>query len=288
MAARILIADDSTTVRRVVVQSLEAEGHEVIAVSDGDEAFTRVCELRPDLVLADVLMPGRSGYELAEAIEADDRVRGTPVLLLSGAFEPFDEVRAESCGARDHLTKPFQSATLLEQVHRALAREDEGASNTGGAEEGGRAAPDEDLLGVFESTGPLEGEAPTPFEGESANEPLSLGEQEAGTSGGVGEERAHPEASQVALPGEAGFSVVPPSSPWRRADTRRAAGTGEEAAEAEEMRRQVARKVEQLAPEIIREVAWEVVPDLLERLLREAADRPPAPKDRDDAGEDRR
>ena len=286
MAARILIADDSTTVRRVVVQSLEAEGHEVIAVSDGDEAFTRVCELRPDLVLADVLMPGRSGYELAEAIETDERVRGTPVLLLSGAFEPFDELRAASCGARDHLTKPFQSATLLEQVHKALAAGDDGPLRAGGGE-GAAAASDEDLLGVFEPTGPLEAESPLPYEDEAAEEPLSLTEPDPAGEEGEGEERTHSEALHVPLPGEAGFSVVPASSPWRGRGAHQAEGTAE-GPEAEEMRRQVARKVEQLAPEIIREVAWEVVPDLLERLLREAADRPPAPKDRDDAGDDRR
>jgi hypothetical protein len=209
------------------------------------------------------------------------------VLLLSGAFEPFDEVRAESCGARDHLTKPFQSATLLEQVRRALTRGDQDAPDSR-VETGGRAASDEDLLGVFETTGPLEEEAPPPFEDETGEDPLSLNGRDAAASERAAADRSRSETPHVALPGESGFSVVPPTSPWRGPETRTTAEPVEGGVEAEEMRRQVARKVERLAPEIIREVAWEVVPDLLERLLREAADRPPAAKDRDDAGEERR
>jgi CheY-like chemotaxis protein len=278
MTGRILIADDSTTVRRVVVQSLESQGHEVIAVGDGDDAFARICESRPDLVLADVLMPGRSGYELAEAIAEDIRVQGTPVLLLSGAFEPFDEGRAERCGAVGHLTKPFQSAVLVEQVERALARSGQEASKEG---------PNDDLLGVLESAGEEETASGEPLDAgrEFEEQPFGLEDE--------GEEAPEPEPPpseageriRIALPGEQGFAVVPPRMPLR--ELAGLAGGSAAGIDAEELRRQLQRKVDELAPEIIREVAWEVVPDLLERLLREAAEWPPAPGGRDESGEDR-
>jgi CheY-like chemotaxis protein len=250
----------------------------VIAVGDGDDAFARVCESRPDLVLADVLMPGRSGYELAEAIAEDVRVQGTPVLLLSGAFEPFDEGRAERCGAVGHLTKPFQSAVLIEQVERALARSGQAASN---------GEPNDDLLGVLEAAG---GEETAP------EEPLDTGREPEEQPFGFdddGEEAPEPEPPpsdggdriRIALPGEQGFAVVPPRMPLR--ELAGLAGGSASGIDADELRRQLQRKVDELAPEIIREVAWEVVPDLLERLLREAAEWPPAPGGRDESGEDR-
>lgn len=288
MASRILIADDSRTVRRVVVQSLEAEGHEVIAVPDGDEAFERIRESAPDLVLADVLMPGLNGYQLAEAVGAEEQLRGIPVLLLSGAFEPFDEGRAESCGACGHLTKPFQSSTLIDSVREALgAQPPDSAAGADPATE--PRADREDPLGVLEAESPLrEGSEAAPGAA-GGDEPLRWDDEpsasgDSSTAGTEGDEP--PQESGVALPGESGFAVVPAGSPWRE----HSAGTAdrEAAVSDEELRREIARRVQQLAPDIIREVAWEVVPDLLERLLREATDRPPAPREGNGTGEERR
>jgi CheY-like chemotaxis protein len=286
MTGRILIADDSTTVRRIVVQSLEAEGHEVIAVADGDDAFSRVCETRPDLVLADVLMPGRSGYDLAESIATDGRVRGTPVLLLSGAFEPFDEARAERCGAVGHLTKPFQAATLVDHVARTLASAPDRGEE---AVTGPLPAEDDDLLGVLDAADGDEESAPEPVAPEPDQTPLALEDDEDDEDeDGVTQPETPPaedERIRIALPGEEGFSVVPPRLPPR--ELRELAESAGGRVDAAELQRQLARKVDELAPEIIREVAWEVVPDLLERLLREAAEWPPAQTGRDESGEDR-
>jgi CheY-like chemotaxis protein len=82
---------------------------EVVAVSDGDEALRVLEEQRPDILLADVWMPGASGYELCERVKGDERLRHTPVVLLVGAFEPFNEAEARRVGADTVLTKPFQS-----------------------------------------------------------------------------------------------------------------------------------------------------------------------------------
>ncbi|PYS83618.1 MAG: hypothetical protein DMF67_08080 [Acidobacteria bacterium] len=106
---KLLLADDSPTIQKVISLTFEDEGMEVVAVSDGDEALRILEEQRPDILLADVWMPGANGYELCERVRADERLRHTPVVLLVGAFEPFNEAEARRVGADTVLTKPFQS-----------------------------------------------------------------------------------------------------------------------------------------------------------------------------------
>lgn len=108
---KLLLADDSITIQKVVNLTFADEGIEVITVGDGDSAMEKMAESAPDLVLADVNMPGLNGYELCEKIRQSDKK--TPVILLVGSFEPFDEEKARSVGADDFLTKPFQSIRQL-------------------------------------------------------------------------------------------------------------------------------------------------------------------------------
>jgi CheY-like chemotaxis protein len=86
---------------------------EVITVSDGQQAIEMLEELTPDIVLADVFMPGLNGYQVCEYIKRTERFRHIPVMLLVGSFEPFDEAEARRVGADDYLTKPFQSIRQL-------------------------------------------------------------------------------------------------------------------------------------------------------------------------------
>jgi len=118
MGTRILLADDSITIQKVVNLTLADEGIEVIAVSNGDVAERRLEEVKPDLVLADIFMPGKNGYELCEAIKQNPQFRNVPVVLLVGAFEPFDQAEARRVRADAHLTKPFESRTLVETVRK--------------------------------------------------------------------------------------------------------------------------------------------------------------------------
>ena len=110
---RLLLADDSTTIQKVVNLTFADEGIEVVAVGDGDAAMQKFVEATPDLVMADVNMPGLDGYRLCEMIKQDDETRAIPVILLVGSFEPFDENEARRVGADDFLTKPFQSIRQL-------------------------------------------------------------------------------------------------------------------------------------------------------------------------------
>jgi CheY-like chemotaxis protein len=127
---KLLLADDSITVQKVVDLTFADEGIEVIAVSDGEQALALLDTLTPDVVLADVFMPKIGGYEVCDYIKRHEHLRHIPVMLLVGSFEPFDETEARRVGADDYLTKPFQSIRQLVQKVGALL---------------GRAQPDETL-----------------------------------------------------------------------------------------------------------------------------------------------
>jgi CheY-like chemotaxis protein len=119
MKRRILLADDSVTIQKVIELTFMDEDYEVRAVSNGDEAVRLLPELKPDFVIADVHMPGANGYEVCRRSKASRS--DVPVLLLVGTFEPFDEAQARAVGADSHLKKPFDSQELLQRVEELLA-----------------------------------------------------------------------------------------------------------------------------------------------------------------------
>jgi CheY-like chemotaxis protein len=121
MGKSLLLADDSVTIQKVVGLSFASEDIQITTVDNGDDAVTRAKEIRPDVILADVVMPGMSGYEVCEAIKADAELRHIPVLLLTGTFEAFDDARAAQVGAAGHVAKPFEAQTLVERVKELLA-----------------------------------------------------------------------------------------------------------------------------------------------------------------------
>jgi CheY-like chemotaxis protein len=116
MPKSLLVADDSLTIRKVIGMIFATEDFQITSVDNGLEAISKARELHPDLVLADVTMPGRSGYEVCEAIKSDPSTHAVPVLLLAGTFEPFDENRARAAKADDYIIKPFESQALLDKV----------------------------------------------------------------------------------------------------------------------------------------------------------------------------
>ena len=122
MAKKILLADDSITIQKVISITFASENYELIIVGDGESAIKRAKEARPDLIMADVAMPGKNGYEVCEAIKNDPSLSSTPVLLLAGTFEPLDRPEAERVGADDSIVKPFESQQLLNKVAELLAK----------------------------------------------------------------------------------------------------------------------------------------------------------------------
>jgi CheY-like chemotaxis protein len=119
MRRRILLADDSVTIQKVIELTFMDEDYEVRAVSNGDEAIQALPEADPDFVIADVHMPGANGYEVCR--RSKQRKASVPVLLLVGTFEPFDEAQARAAGADSYLKKPFDSQELLQRVGELLA-----------------------------------------------------------------------------------------------------------------------------------------------------------------------
>ena len=119
--ATLLLADDSVTIRRVIELTFADEGIRVIAVGDGATAIARFDEERPDIVLADVGMPGVDGYQVAAHVKQSLATAEIPVLLLTGAFEPIDEERARESGCDGVLVKPFEPRQLITTVRDLLS-----------------------------------------------------------------------------------------------------------------------------------------------------------------------
>ena len=110
---KLLLADDSATIQKVIDLTFADEGVRVVIVSNGQEAIDQLLDVQPDIVLADVFMPARNGYEVCEYVKTNEKLKHIPVMLLVGSFEPFDEAEARRVGADDILTKPFQSIRRL-------------------------------------------------------------------------------------------------------------------------------------------------------------------------------
>ena len=123
MTRKILLADDSLTIQKVVELTFSDSEYDLVCVSNGQRALDRIAggEI-PDLILADVVMPEKNGYEVCEAIKGNPATARVPVVLLSGTFEPFDRDRAERLGCDAIVSKPFDSQQLLRQVEALLAR----------------------------------------------------------------------------------------------------------------------------------------------------------------------
>ena len=133
---RILVADDNTNIQKMVVLAFQERGVEVIAVGNGEAAVRRLPDANPDLVLADVFMPVRNGYEVCEFVKKDPRFAHVPVILLVGAFDPLDEKEARRVGADGVLKKPFVPPDpLIAMVMSALEKNPKVAAELAKAKE---------------------------------------------------------------------------------------------------------------------------------------------------------
>ena len=120
--ATLLLADDSTTIQRVIELTFADEDVRVIVVGDGDAAILRMAKEPPDIVLADVGLSGKNGYEVASHIKHAPHLSHIPVLLLTGAFEPVDQDKANEAGCDGVLTKPFEPRLVIGRVKELLER----------------------------------------------------------------------------------------------------------------------------------------------------------------------
>ena len=142
MTQTILLADDSPTIQRLVAQTFEGANYTVVAVSNGEAAVSKFDEVRPSIVLADIYMPGKNGYEVCSFVKQHPVLASTPVVLLVGAFEAFDEEEAERVEANGRIKKPFEPQELLEMVSGMI---DDTLVGPGPGEDS-----DDDILGLEE------------------------------------------------------------------------------------------------------------------------------------------
>ncbi len=121
MPKKILLADDSITIQKVVELTFSDGDYEVTAVNNGAKAVQKLAEMRPDIILSDIIMPEKNGYEVCEYVKSHPDFRNIPVVLLTGTFEPFDPDRAEKAGCDAVVTKPFESQSLIHKVEELIA-----------------------------------------------------------------------------------------------------------------------------------------------------------------------
>jgi twitching motility two-component system response regulator PilG len=113
---RILVIDDSNTIRRSAEIFLKQGGHEVALAEDGFDALAKLGDFHPDLVFCDILMPRLDGYQTCAIIKRNPEFSGVPVIMLSSKDGLFDKARGRMVGSQDYLTKPFTKDQLLQAV----------------------------------------------------------------------------------------------------------------------------------------------------------------------------
>jgi CheY-like chemotaxis protein len=244
---KILLADDSLTIQKVVELTFMDEDYEVQSVRSAEEARARLEAGRPDIVIADIHVPGASGYEICR--EAKERYEGVPVLLLIGTFESVDEGDLARCGAEAHLKKPFDSQELLHTVEELTSR---AAASAGERDDLARPAG-------FEGTAHVEGEST--IAGEMERE--EGGQDAVGRPTGL-ETSAWAEAAPAPVPEVPATTATTPVAAAVEQGTNGGAPLSED-----DVERIARRVVEILGDRIVREVAWDVVPDLAEVVVKE-------------------
>lgn len=310
---KLLLADDSVTIQKVVKLSFADEDVEVFAVGDGDQAVTQLEQIHPDIVLADIYMPGRNGIAVCEYVKSHPTLSLTPVVLLVGTFEPFDKMEASRVRYDGVLTKPFETAQLIQLVHDLIA-----AADAKRAAEAAPPAQASALTAVSTSSfSPLEidlseGEPaavaapatvsatatavateaddvleldwdrPTELPAGDGDSILELFDEdfpvlvaagpapspEAPLDESVSEPPIPEVVSAVASPPEQVAAETIPTEPAATAAVP-AAVTGSADLSEAQIDAIVQRVLQRLSDRVVREVAWEVVPDMAELLIKE-------------------
>ncbi len=120
MSKKILVADDEPNIVISLEYLLKREGYTVLLARDGMEALERIARERPDLVLLDVMMPHKSGFEVCQAVRANEDLQATKILMLTAKGRDTDVAKGTALGADDYMTKPFSTRELVEKVAKLL------------------------------------------------------------------------------------------------------------------------------------------------------------------------
>jgi CheY-like chemotaxis protein len=232
MKGTILLADDSPTIRRLVTQTFADANFRIVEVNNGDAAIRSFEEVRPSIVLADIYMPGKNGYQVCAYIRSHSELGKTPVVLLVGAFEAYDEDTAKQAGATASITKPFEPSALIDMVKSILSGEFAPAADAEAAGVSIAAAPEPHM---HHAPGPPPATVPAP-----APAPVAAARAESDTEDLMGLHSI--------------FKEEPVS----------AATIGED-----DIDRIADRVIQRISRQVIESIAWDVVPDITEKVVRE-------------------
>ena len=117
-AAKVLVIDDSNTIRRSAEIFLKQGGHQVMLAEDGYDALSKISDFRPDVIFCDILMPRLDGYQTCAIIKRNSEFSAVPVVMLSSKDGVFDKARGRMVGSQEYLTKPFTKDQLLQAVRQ--------------------------------------------------------------------------------------------------------------------------------------------------------------------------
>ena len=118
---RVLLVDDEASIVKIVGKRLEVAGYEVLIAMDGEEGLTKARLGRPDIVILDLMMPKKNGFEVCAELKKDPQYRHIPVIIFTGKGRDMDEQICRECGANAYLTKPHKPEDLIEQIEGLLA-----------------------------------------------------------------------------------------------------------------------------------------------------------------------
>ncbi|MDQ1348829.1 MAG: hypothetical protein QG573_2205 [Acidobacteriota bacterium] len=274
MTKTILLADDSVTIQKVVELTFMDEDFRVSAVSNGAEAIAQLSESKPDVVIADVHMPGAGGFEVCR--RSKELYPAVPVLLLVGTFEGFDADEAVRCGADGHLKKPFDSQELMRRIRELASAPSRSTPvppastefallDPAGLSGAGVLPPADDIYALPEPAGEL-------WEPSADDLPaLDSAEPEPSPAPTVHETpQMEPDARFPPFAGAAAPVAMPLAFPIEAepvAQRSESSGSGASLSDAD-VDRIARRMLELVGDKAVRDVAWEVVPDLAEVLLK--------------------
>ena len=267
---RILVVEDSVTMRRVMEMTFAGEDAELLAVESGELALQQGKDFAPDVAFIDASLPGLDGYEVTRRIKADPQLGATAVVLMASQHRPLDEARASEVGADDHILKPFDTQEAIDKA-TTLAGPSRGALRR---PVDSRRAPSDDA-----ATAGVAAVAPTDPSAAPGRRPI-------GAAHG-----AHPcqdtplTGAPVAATSSAAVSSIPPASPVPQSNapissapvpaqkpavmSQAISGSVVERLETLGLTPEQVEGVLKLSAEVVERVVWEVVPDLAEAMIRE-------------------
>jgi CheY-like chemotaxis protein len=275
---KILVADDSATMRRVLEMTFAGEDARVVSVDSGEAAVNKAAELVPDVVFADASLPGVDGYEVARRIKANPNLGKVAVIVMASQHGPYDDGKGRAAGVDDHISKPFDTQSVIDRVSQVLSRPRQAAA--GAVAAGGAARP------AAAAAAPAAPAAPAPARGPMQATRMGLGTPVAVQPAPApapkqapqpAPQQVRPAATAPMMPVAAAPAAAPKPAPERVSAVPRSPAAAVTAASGElasrlnglGLTKEQLEGVLLLSREVIEQVVWEVVPDLAEQLIRE-------------------